>query len=78
MQKDLVHEEYGQSTAHNSIIGDFFMCKNDTTIAIEKKIGIILFQNIRNCQDEQELKTIVNQKISNLIKKDLSKGVAIC
>ena len=63
------------------------MCKNiesdtlnkKTEVKIcEEKVGNLIFQNIRKVHDKKEFQMIVNQKISNLIKKDLSKGVAIC
>ena len=38
----------------------------------------ILFTNIHKDNDENMLSTIINQKISNLIKKDLSKGAVVC
>ena len=84
-QHRLVPEEYGQSATKYPIIGGFFMRKNiynpneglDVRI-YEEKVGNLIFQNVRKVQGEQELRTVVNQKISNLIKKDLSKGAAIC
>ena len=85
MQSRLVPEEYGQSATKYPVIGGFFMRKNIDTPSkelnvrvYEEKVGNLIFQNVRKVKDEQELRTIINQKVSNLIKKDLSKGVAIC
>ena len=47
--------------------------KNSKTQKVEYKII-----NIISTQDKTELAEIVNKKISNLIKKDLSSGVTLC
>jgi len=43
-----------------------------------KRSGTLIFLNIhKNYDDENELRLIINQKISNLIKIDLSKGAIL-
>ena len=51
--------------------------KDLDTIVFEEKVGNLIFKNVRKVHDEKELRIIVNQKISNLIKKELSKGASI-
>ena len=43
-----------------------------------KKVGNVVFKNIHKNTDEHTLSEIINRKITNLIIKDLSKGVLVC
>ena len=52
------------------------MSKNENTNI--RKVGHIIFNNIHKNTDENTISKIINQKITNLIRNDLSKGAVLC